>query len=54
MADDEAGTENAGNPAYLFFDTETTGLLKSWKASLSDPVNWPHIVQNASASFVTI
>ncbi|MFA5168208.1 MAG: 3'-5' exonuclease [Candidatus Omnitrophota bacterium] len=51
MANDEAGTENAGNPSYLFFDTETTGLPKSWKASFSDSGNWPHIVQIAWALF---
>jgi len=37
--------------AYLFFDTETTGLPKSWKAPLTDFGNWPHIVQIAWALF---
>lgn len=36
---------------YLFFDTETTGLPKSWKAPVSDTGNWPHIVQLAWALF---
>jgi DNA polymerase III subunit epsilon len=36
---------------YLFFDTETTGLPKSWKAPISDLGNWPHIVQIAWALF---
>jgi len=36
---------------YLFFDTETTGLPKSWKAPVSDTGNWPHIVQIAWALF---
>lgn len=36
---------------YLFFDTETTGLPKSWKAPVSDAGNWPHIVQFAWALF---
>ena len=36
---------------YLFFDTETTGLPKSWKAPVSDLGNWPHIVQIAWAFF---
>ena len=36
---------------YLFFDTETTGLPKSWKAPLSDLGNWPNIVQIAWALF---
>jgi DNA polymerase III epsilon subunit-like protein len=34
---------------YLFFDTETTGLPKSWKAPVTDLGNWPHIVQIAWA-----
>lgn len=32
---------------YLFFDTETTGLPKNWKAPLSDLNNWPRMVQLA-------
>lgn len=32
---------------YLFFDTETTGLPKSWQAPVSDLDNWPRIVQLA-------
>ena len=32
---------------YLFFDTETTGLPKNWKAPLSDVANWPRLVQIA-------
>lgn len=32
---------------YLFFDTETTGLPKSWSAPLADPENWPRLVQLA-------
>ena len=32
---------------YLFFDTETTGLPKNWKAPISDIDNWPRIVQLA-------
>lgn len=31
----------------LFFDTETTGLPKNWKASYKDVDNWPRIVQLA-------
>ncbi len=30
---------------YLFFDTETTGLPKNFKASYRDIDNWPRIVQ---------
>ncbi len=32
---------------YLFFDTETTGLPKNWKAPVSDTNNWPRLVQIA-------
>lgn len=32
---------------YLFFDTETTGLPKNWKAPASDVNNWPRLVQLA-------
>jgi len=30
---------------FLFFDTETTGLPKNWKAPLEDLGNWPRLVQ---------
>jgi DNA polymerase III epsilon subunit-like protein len=32
---------------YLFFDTETTGLPKSFKAPMTDLDNWPRLVQIA-------
>ena len=32
---------------YLFFDTETTGLPRNWKAPASDTNNWPRMVQLA-------
>jgi DNA polymerase III epsilon subunit-like protein len=32
---------------YLFFDTETTGLPKNWKAPVTDINNWPRLVQLA-------
>lgn len=32
---------------YLFFDTETTGLPKNWKAPITDLNNWPRLVQLA-------
>ncbi|MEZ4826100.1 MAG: 3'-5' exonuclease [Bacteroidia bacterium] len=32
---------------YLFFDTETTGLPKNWKAPVTDLPNWPRMVQLA-------
>lgn len=32
---------------YLFFDTETTGLPKNWKAPITVLDNWPRLVQIA-------
>lgn len=32
---------------YLFYDTETTGLPRNWKAPVSDLNNWPRLVQIA-------
>lgn len=31
----------------MFFDTETTGLPRSWKAPVTDTDNWPRMVQLA-------
>lgn len=36
---------------YLFFDTETTGLPKNWKAPVTDLNNWPRLVQLAYLQF---
>ncbi|HEY1044986.1 MAG TPA: 3'-5' exonuclease [Bacteroidia bacterium] len=36
---------------YLFFDTETNGLPKDWKAPVSSVDNWPRIIQLAFAVF---
>lgn len=32
---------------YLFFDTETTGLPKNWKAPVTNLNNWPRMIQVA-------
>jgi len=32
---------------YLFFDTETTGLPRNWKAPVTDLDNWPRMIQLA-------
>jgi DNA polymerase III subunit epsilon len=32
---------------YLFFDTETTGLPRNWRAPVTDVDNWPRLVQLA-------
>ncbi|MDR0993559.1 MAG: 3'-5' exonuclease [Verrucomicrobiota bacterium] len=34
-------------PRFFFFDTETTGLPRNWKASLYEVENWPRMVQLA-------
>jgi len=36
---------------YLFFDTETTGLPKNWKAPVTDFANWPRLVQLAYLAY---
>lgn len=36
---------------YLFFDTETTGLPKNWRAPVTDTDNWPRLVQLAWLSY---
>jgi len=32
---------------YLFFDTETTGLPRNWKAPVTNTRNWPRMIQIA-------
>jgi DNA polymerase III subunit epsilon len=32
---------------YLFFDTETTGLPRDWRAPINNLSNWPRLVQIA-------
>lgn len=36
---------------YLFFDTETTGLPRNYKAPITDLDNWPRVVQLAYAVY---
>src|SRR3954470_7729047 len=40
-------SETRGHFMYFFFDTETTGLARNWKAPVSDVANWPRVVQLA-------
>ncbi len=40
-------TRNYLETMYLFFDTETTGLPRNWKAPVTDLKNWPRMVQIA-------
>ncbi len=35
----------------LFFDTETTGLPRNWRAPITDTKNWPRMVQLAFLLF---
>lgn len=39
---------------FLFFDTETTGLPRNWKAPITDLNNWPRLVQLAYLHFDTV
>lgn len=48
---DSAAGIVSGNRNYLFFDTETTGLPRDWKAPLDDLDNWPRLVQLAYILF---
>ena len=41
----EGTNNNTKLPYYLFFDTETTGVPKNYKAPASDTDNWPRLVQ---------
>lgn len=36
---------------YVFFDTETTGLPRKWRAPVTDLENWPRMVQIAWLSY---
>ena len=36
---------------YLFFDTETNGLPKDWKAPAEQTDNWPRVIQLAYAVY---
>lgn len=36
---------------FLFFDTETTGLPRSWNAPVTDLANWPRMVQLAYMAY---
>jgi DNA polymerase III epsilon subunit-like protein len=40
-------TVQKGKIYYLFFDTETTGVPKNYKAPMSNLKNWPRLVQIA-------
>jgi DNA polymerase III epsilon subunit-like protein len=38
-------------PAFLFFDTETTGLPRRWGAPVTELDNWPRLVQLAYIAY---
>lgn len=40
-------TKKNTKETFLFFDTETTGLPRNWKASYKELDNWPRLVQIA-------
>lgn len=42
-----SNSDDINNRTYLFFDTETTGLPKNYKAPVADLNNWPRLVQIA-------
>jgi DNA polymerase III subunit epsilon len=44
---EEEEEESEEEELILFFDTETTGLPKNWKASVNEIDNWPRLVQIA-------
>ena len=37
----------------LVFDTETTGLIKNYNASMEDSSKWPHVLQLSFIVFDT-
>ena len=43
----ESYEEVSPKPYYLFFDTETTGTPRNYKAPVTDSCNWPRLVQLA-------
>ena len=47
----ELFSQAAPEPAYLFFDTETTGLPRSWQAPVTALDNWPRMVQLAYMAY---
>lgn len=47
----ELFAEKLVEPVYLFFDTETTGLPRSWNAPVTALDNWPRLVQLAYMTY---
>ena len=43
----ECDIDGIGKTKYIFFDTETTGVPRNYKASMQDTDNWPRLVQLA-------
>ncbi len=39
--------ESFRHTMFIIFDTETTGLPRDWNGSITDPTNWPRMVQIA-------
>jgi len=47
----ELFSQSQAHPVYLFFDTETTGLPRSWNAPVTALDNWPRLVQLAYMAY---
>jgi DNA polymerase III epsilon subunit-like protein len=47
----ELFSQSQAHPVYLFFDTETTGLPRSWSAPVTALDNWPRLVQLAYMAY---
>lgn len=47
----ELFSQAQAHPVYLFFDTETTGLPRSWSAPVTALDNWPRLVQLAYMAY---
>lgn len=47
----ELFSQAQAHPVYLFFDTETTGLPRSWNAPVTALDNWPRLVQLAYMAY---
>ena len=47
----ELFSQSQAHPVYLFFDTETTGLPRSWNAPVTALDNWPRLGQLAYMAY---
>lgn len=47
MEEEQLRQRETHRPEYLFFDTETTGVPRNYKAPVTNSTNWPRLVQIA-------